>query len=79
VSVRVIASHFRRERGFITTLTRLWIATFTERFFSWTPYPYGELHRRRGHEERALIEAGARDPSLGLPLRGRARTSIHDG
>jgi hypothetical protein len=31
---------------------------FTERFFSWTPYLYGELVGVEEQEERALIEAG---------------------
>jgi SAM-dependent methyltransferase len=32
---------------------------FTERFFGWTPYFYGELAGVEEEEERALIEAGA--------------------
>jgi SAM-dependent methyltransferase len=32
---------------------------FTERFFSWMPYLYGELAGVEEQEERALIEAGA--------------------
>lgn len=32
---------------------------FTERFFGWTPYLYGELARVEEQEERALIDAGA--------------------
>jgi SAM-dependent methyltransferase len=32
---------------------------FTERFFSWTPYLYGELAGVEEEEERALIERGA--------------------
>jgi SAM-dependent methyltransferase len=32
---------------------------FTERFFSWMPYLYGELSSVGEEEERALIEAGA--------------------
>ena len=32
---------------------------FTERFFSWTPYLYGELAGVEEEEERALVEAGA--------------------
>lgn len=32
---------------------------FTERFFGWMPYLYGELARVEEQEERGLIEAGA--------------------
>jgi SAM-dependent methyltransferase len=32
---------------------------FTERFFGWMPYLYGELARVEEQEERALIDAGA--------------------
>jgi hypothetical protein len=32
---------------------------FTERFFGWMPYLYGELAGVEEQEERALIEAGA--------------------
>jgi SAM-dependent methyltransferase len=32
---------------------------FTERFFCWTPYLYGELAGVEEEEERALIDAGA--------------------
>jgi SAM-dependent methyltransferase len=32
---------------------------FTERYFAWTPYLYGELGAEAEAEERALIDAGA--------------------
>jgi SAM-dependent methyltransferase len=34
-------------------------ARFNERFFTWTPYLYGELSAVSEHEEQAAIEAGA--------------------
>jgi SAM-dependent methyltransferase len=33
-------------------------ARFTERFFAWTPYLYGELSAVSEHEEQASIDAG---------------------
>jgi SAM-dependent methyltransferase len=42
-----------------TVLRRELDRRFTERFFAWTPYLYGELGEEFEREERRLIEAGA--------------------
>ena len=42
-----------------TALRRAIDRRFTQRFFAWAPYLYGELGDAVEEEERALIDAGA--------------------
>jgi len=49
---------------------------FTERFFAWTPYLYGELAGVEEQEERALIEVGA-IRAMGFRYVGEPRATIH--
>jgi SAM-dependent methyltransferase len=49
---------------------------FTERFFSWMPYLYGELAGVEEQEERALIEAGEIQ-AMGFRYVGEQETPAH--
>lgn len=48
---------------------------FSELFFTWTPYLYGELSSVAEEEERALIEAGSIQ-AMGFRYAGRRRTKL---
>jgi SAM-dependent methyltransferase len=49
---------------------------FTERFFGWMPYLYGELARVQEQEERALIDAGAIQ-AMGFRYVGEHEAPVH--
>jgi SAM-dependent methyltransferase len=49
---------------------------FVERFFSWTPYLYGELAGVGEEDERQLIEAGAIQ-AMGFRYVGEQRALVH--
>ena len=49
---------------------------FTERFFGWMPYLYGELARVEEQEERALIDAGAIQ-AMGFRYVGEQAAPVH--
>jgi hypothetical protein len=48
---------------------------FRERFFSWTPYLYGELSSVSEEEERTLIESGAIE-AMGFRYVGEPKTPV---